>query len=53
MFLSASVMTEEIQGFEIVKETKVSPISDFAIISLSEVYCTHFGPGRGYLTGRF
>lgn len=53
MFLSASVMTEEIQGFEIVKEMKVSPISDFAVISLSEVCCTHFGPGGGYLTGRF
>lgn len=36
MFLSASMMTEEIQGFETTKEMEVPSISDFAIISLSK-----------------
>lgn len=36
MFLSASMMTEEIQGFETAKEMEVPSISDFAIISLSK-----------------
>ena len=36
MFLSASIMAEEIQGFETTEEMEVPPFLIFAIISLSK-----------------